>query len=121
MDIETAIAGVLQERNALQQFEEQSPSYISEHMYALTQYNGSLEEILAEEEKKLGVLEATLFKQYRASKMSINASQVQTRYDVAAEKAEISRLTRLCNSSWRVISSAQSRIKHLIEESRNQM
>lgn len=121
MDIETAIAGVLQERSALQQSEGLSPSYISEHMYALTQYNGSLEEILAEEEKKLELQEAKFFKGYRAENMSVNAAQVQTKYDVAPERAEIIRLTRLCNSSWRFISSAQSRIKHLLAEAQNQI
>ena len=121
MDIETAIAGVQKERNALQTSEGLSPSYISEHMYLLTQYNGSLEEALAEEEKKLELHEASLFKEHRESGMSVNAAQVQTKHDVATERAEVIRLTRLCNSSWRFISSAQSRIKHLLAEAQNQI
>ncbi len=98
-----------------------SPSYISEHMYALTQYNGALEQALAEEEKKLELHEAELFKEYRTKGMSVNASQVQVKYDVAADRSEIIRLTRLCSSSWRFVSSAQSRIKHLIMEAQNQI
>ena len=122
MDIETAIAGVLAERGALQETEVlSSPSYISEHMYALTQYNGSLEQALAEEEKKLELHEAELFKEYRSKKMSVNAAKVQVKYDVAEQRSEVIRLTRLCASSWRFISSAQSRIKHLIAEAQNQI
>ena len=44
MDIATAISGVLQERNALQQPEGVSnPTYMSEHMQLLEQYNSALE------------------------------------------------------------------------------
>ena len=121
MSLEDAIAGVLTERSALQQQEGISlPSYISEHMHLLSQYNSALEECLAEEEKKLGIREAELFKEYRKT-MSVNASQIQVKYDVAADRAEVIRLTRLCSSSWRFISSAQSRIKHLIMEAQNQI
>ena len=122
MSIETAIKGVLQERSALQKEEGVSnPSYISEHMQRLVQFNSVLEERLGEEEKKLEIEEARLFKEYRAKSMSVNASQTQIKYDIAVDKAEVTRLTRLCNSSYKFISASQSRVKHLVEEAHNQI
>lgn len=120
MDLATAIAGVLQERSALQQEEGVSnPGYISEHMQRLVQFNSVLEEKLGEEEKKLELEEARLFKEYRKKGMSVNAAQTQIKYDIAADKAEITRLTRLCSSSYRFISTSQSRVKHLVEEAKS--
>jgi len=120
MDIATAISGVLQERSALQQSEGISnPSYISEHMQKLSQYNSALDERLGEEEKKIDIKEADLFKKYRAKGMSVNAAQTQIKYDIAADKAEITRLARLVSSSWRFIGASQSRIRHLVEEAKN--
>lgn len=122
MELATAIAGVLQERSALQQPEGiTSPSYISEHMQLLTQYNSALEENLADIESNLEIREANLFKELKSKGLSVNAAQVQTKYDVAADRAEVIRLTRLCSSSWRFISSSQSRVKHLIQEAQNQI
>jgi len=122
MKIEVAIKGVLQERSALQKEEGVSnPSYISEHMQRLVQFNSVLEERLGEEEKKLEVEEARLFKGYRAKSMSVNASQTQIKYDIAVDRAEVTRLTRLCNSSYKLVSASQSRVKHLVEEAHNQI
>lgn len=122
MNLTEAIAGVLSERSALQQPEGIfSPTYISEHMQRLAQYNSALEENLAENEKLLELREATLFKEYRDKGLSTNAAQTQLKYDVAADKAEITRLIRLCSSSWRVIATSQSRIKHLLAEAANQI
>lgn len=122
MNIDTAIAGVLQERAALQNMEgTPNPTYLSEHMQLLSQYNSVLEERVGDEKKKLDIRESELFKGYRKEGMSVNASEVQTKYDVAPEKAEINRLTTLIGSSWRLISATQSRVKHLITESQNQV
>lgn len=121
--METAIAGVLQERSALQKEEGISnPSYISEHMQRLVQFNSILEERIGEEEKKLEIEEARLFTDYRTNMgMSVNAAQIQIKYDIAEDKAEITRLARLCNSSYKLISASQSRVKHLVEEAHNQI
>lgn len=122
MDIATSISGVLTERSLLQQPEAVfSPTYISEHMQRLAQYNSALEENLAENEKLLELREATLFKEYRDQGMSTNAAQTQLKYEVAVDKAEIIRITRLCNTSWRIIATSQSRIKHLLAEAANQI
>lgn len=122
MDIATAISGVLQERSALQQPEGISlPTYISEHMQLLAQYNSALEEVLAEEEKKLKTKEAHLFNKYTQGGDSVNKAQIKIKYELAADEAEIARLARLCSSSWRFIGASQSRIKHPIQESQNQI
>lgn len=122
MKLDTALAGVLQERSALQQMDgTPNPSYLSEHMQLLTQYNTILEECVGEEKKKLEIREAELFKSYRKSGMSVNASEIQLKYEVAPERAEVNRLQSLISSSWRFVSSTQSRVKHLIEESHNQI
>jgi hypothetical protein len=122
MNIATAISGVLTERSALQQTEALfSPTYISEHMQRLAQYTSALEENLAENEKLLELREAELFKEYREQGMSTNAAQTQLKYEVAVDKAEILRLVRLCNTSWRMIATSQSRIKHLLAEAANQI
>lgn len=122
MKIDTAIAGVLQERGALQNMEgTPNPSYLSEHMHLLSQYNSILEERVGEKKKELEIREAELFKKYRKEGKSVNASEVQTKYDVVEDRSEVNRLTALVGSSWRFISATQSRIKHLIEESHNQI
>ena len=122
MDIETAIASVLAERRALQQHEYiSSPTYISEHMYLLTQYNSSLEERLAEKEKKIKLKEAQLFGEYIKSGDSVNKAQTKIKYELAVDEAEIISIIRLCSSSRHFVSVAQSRIKHLIQEAQNQI
>lgn len=122
MDIATAISGVLQERSALQQQEGLSlPSYISEHMQALAQYNSALEECVGNSQKELDIKEAELFKEYTKAGDSVNKAQTKIKYELAADLAEITRLARLCTSSWRFISVSQSRIKHLLEEAKNQI
>lgn len=121
MNIEMAIAGVLKERSALQQKEAVSnPSYISEHMQLLSQFNSALEERLGELQKKVEVKEAELFNVYNKN-MSVNAAQTKIKYELAADKAEVTRLQRLCSTSWRFISVSQSRIKHLVAEAQNQI
>ena len=122
MKLDTALAGVLQERAALQKMEgTPNPSYLSEHMQVLSQYTSILEERVGEEKKKLEIRESELFKKYRKEGRSVNASEVQIKYDVAEDKAEVNRLMALVSSSWRFISVTQSRVKHLIEEAHNQI
>lgn len=122
MELDTAVNGVLHERHALQQPEGVStPTFISEHMQRLSQYVSVLEEILSYLESDLEKLEAKLFNQYRAEGKTVNASQTQIKYDVADEHSEVVRLTRLTSSSWKLIGVSQSRVKHLVEESKNQI
>lgn len=119
MDIDTAIAGVLTERSALQQPEGvSSPTYISEHMQRLSQYTSVLEEAIANEEKKLKIRESGLYKEYIKTS-SVNKAQTIIKYELMADEAQIEYLKRLVSSSWRFIGASQSRIKHLVEEAKN--
>lgn len=122
MNLETAVEGMLRERSVLQQDDAIfSPTFISEHMQMLAQYTGSVEERLAELEAELEIHESQLFKKYRKAGDSINAATTKIKYDIGEQKAEVTKLKRYVASSWKVISAAQSRIKHLVAESNNQI
>lgn len=122
MLLATSLRGMLEAREALQKQEGISlPSYISEHTQRLAQYTGAVEEILAESEADLVKKEAGMFKQYMDENKSANMATNLLKFDFTEERAEIVKLTRLCNSSWKIISVSQSRVKHLIAEATNQI
>lgn len=122
MNIEAAKAGVLKERTALEDSQGLSnPSYISEHMQALSQYVAILDDLAREKEETLEKKEARLFKQYRSGGMSVNGSQTQIKYEMMDERAEMASLNRLVSSSWKFINACQSRLKYLVEEAKNQL
>lgn len=122
MLLATALKGMQEARNSLQQKEGVSnPSYISEHTQRLAQYTGAVEEVLAEDEADLVKKESDKFKAYMDEKKSANMASNLLKYDFTEERAQIIKLTRLCNSSWKIISVAQSRVKHLIAEANNQI
>lgn len=122
MLLTTAMKGMSDARLALQLEEAISnPTYISENTQRLAQYAGAIEEILAEDEAELVVKESQKFKQYMEEKKSANMAGNLLRYEFQYERAEIVKLTRLANSSWKIISASQSRVKHLIAEATNQI
>lgn len=122
MLLATALKGMSEARNALQKTEGISvPTYISEHTQRLAQYTGAVEESLADDEADLVKKESKQFKQYMDEKKSANMSGELLKHDFTEERAEIVKLTRLCNSSWKIISVSQSRVKHLIAEATNQI
>jgi chromosome segregation ATPase len=120
MDIEAAKARVLKERTALEDSQGLSnPSYISEHMQALSQYVAILDDLARDKEEGLEKTEATLFKQYRSQKMSVNGAQTQIKYEMMSDRAEMASLNRLVSSSWKFINACQSRLKYLVEEAKS--
>lgn len=122
MLLATAVQGMLDARNALQQPEGVSmPVFISEQIQRLAQYTGAIEETLAGYESDLVKNEAGRFKEYMTGGKSANMASNLLKFDLTNERAEIVKLTRYANSSWKIIGVSQSRIKHLIEESRNQI
>jgi len=122
MLLATAMKGMLEAREKLQSEEGVSnPTYISEQTQRLAQYTGAVEEVLAEDEADLVIKEAAKFKTYMSEKKSANMAGNLLKYDFTQERAEIVKLTRLVNSSWKIISVAQSRVKHLIAEANNQI
>lgn len=124
MLLATSLKGMLESRDALQKTEGISnPTYISEHTQRLAQYTGAVEEVLAEDEADLVHKTAAKFKEYMSGDKpkSANMAGELLKYDFTDERAEIVKLTRLCNSSWKIISVSQSRVKHLIAEATNQI
>lgn len=122
MLLATSLKGMLEARSALQNQQGVSvPTYISEHTQRLAQYTGAVEEVLAEDEADLIKKEAKQFKAYMDAGKSANMSGELLKHDFTEERAEIVKLTRLCNSSWKIISVSQSRVKHLIAEATNQI
>lgn len=120
MNIATAKASVLKERTALEDSQGLSnPSYISEHMQALSQYVAILDDLVRELEEGLNKREAALFSQYRAEKMSVNGTQTQIKYEMMEDRAEMASLNRLVSSSWKFINACQSRLKYLVEEAKS--
>lgn len=121
MKIDVAIRGMMKAREALQKAEGlSSPTHISENMYVLAQYVSSVEEALGDLEEDLEVKQSIFFKEMTDAGNSVNATEVSMKYEFAKEKAYITKVTRLVSSSWKLISASQSRIKNLIEESKNQ-
>lgn len=122
MLLATSLKGMLEARNALQSEQGVSnPTYISEQTQRLAQYTGAVEEVLAEDEADLVQKTAAKFKEYMDSGKSANMASELLKYDFTDERAEIVKLTRLTNSSWKIISVSQSRVKHLIAEATNQI
>lgn len=122
MLLTTALKGMSEARNSLQSSEGVSnPTFISEHTQGLAQYTGAVEEVLAEDEADLVIKSSTQFKKYIEEDKSVNMAGELLKHDFTTERAEVVKLTRLCNSSWKIISVAQSRVKHLIAEATNQI
>jgi hypothetical protein len=122
MELKTAIEGMLTVRAELQQPEGVSlPTFISEKIQILAQFVGVIEITLAEKEELLAINEAKKYKEYIDAGKKTSTAKDLARFDFIAEHAEINRLSRYISSSWKIVSTSQSRVKHLIEESKNQI
>lgn len=122
MELSTAVKGMLQEREALNSPEGlSSPTFISERIQTLAQYVGVIELELAEKESQTTIAEAKKYKEYMAEGKKTSTAKDLAKFDFVEEHAEIDKLKRYITSSWKLVSTSQSRIKHLIEESRNQI
>lgn len=122
MELSTAITGMLQERKTLDSPEGlSSPTFISEKIQSLAQYVGVIEIILADKEADLTIKEAARYKEYMDAGKKTSTAKDLARFDFTAEHAETTKLSRYISSSWKIISTSQSRIRHLIEESKNQI
>lgn len=119
MDLDTAVKGLLRVRNDLRSKQGiTSPVFISENMQRLAQYTSAVEEHLADLEEELEVLEMQKFLAYTKQGKSVNMSEQLAKQEVGSHKGKIAKLSRLVNSSWKLISTAQSRHNHLSSEYR---
>jgi len=122
MELSTAIKGMLETRKALNTPQGlSSPTFISEQLQTLAQYVGVIEIILANLEADLTIKEAARYKEYMDKGKKTSTAKDLARFDFTAEHAETTKLSRYISSSWKMVSTSQSRVKHLIEESRNQV
>ena len=122
MLLTTALKGMSNHREALLLKESTSnPTYISEHAHRLAQYTSSAEEKLADLESDLEMNSSKLFNEYIKDGKSVNASKEAVKNELTKERAEVSKVSRLVSSSWKLVSEAQSRVKHLIAEANNQI
>jgi len=122
MLLTTALKGMSEHREALLEISSVSnPTYISGHAHRLAQYISVAEEKLADLESDLSINEDKLFKQYISSGKSVNTSKELVRHELTKEKSEVAKVSRLTSSGWKLVSEAQSRVKHLIAEANNQI
>lgn len=121
MDLETAVKGMMDARACLRSKKGvNSPGYISEQMQRLAQYTGSVEEHLAELEKSIEVEMHQIFVK-EAANSSVNQAEKLARFETGETKGEIAKLKRYVNSSWQLVSTAQSRFNHLQKETSGQI
>lgn len=114
MKLEVAVKGMMNARDKLRTRQGVTdPVFISEQMQRLTQYTGAVEEHLAELEEEIELQLMNKFNKYLSDEKSINQAEILARFEVGAVKGEIAKLKRYVNSSWQIVSVAQSRHNHL--------
>jgi hypothetical protein len=122
MLLSTALKGMSTHREALLTIGSVSnPSFISEHCHRLTQYIAAVEEALADLESDLEVNGSRSFEQHIKDGKSVNAAKESIRREFTKERAEVTKITRLVSSGWKLVNESQSRVKHLIAEANNQI
>lgn len=119
MKLEAAVKGMMSARGALRSKQGISdPQYISEQMQRLAAYTSAVEEHLAVLEEQIEVDEQVKFLDLMnpeddGKQMSVNQAMTLAKQEVGSQKGEIAKLKRYVNSSWSLISTAQSRWNHL--------
>lgn len=96
-----------------------SPTIISEQMMRLSQYAGILDEHLAEIEKEYEIeLSAKILAYTKDGEMKFSPAETRAKMGLAETKGQILYLTRLVGSAWKQVGVAQSRVNHLLQESK---
>ncbi len=113
MELKDAITGMLDARKCLRSRQGVTdPVYISEQMQRLAQYTGAVEEHLGQLEEAIEVMMTTKFIN-EAKNSSVNQAEKKARFETGETKGQIAKLKRYVNSSWSLVSTAQSRWNHL--------
>lgn len=122
MDIETALKGM---NNAKRKLESRDainiPTILSEHTDRLATYTSAVEEHLAELEKELTILESDKWQEAIRDGKSPSAADTIAKHEVAKEKGEVRRLTRMVKSAWSLVDMKRSRYNHITQEMRGQI
>ena len=95
-----------------------SPTILSEQMYRLSQFTGVIDEHLADYEKEYSVkLAANILNKIRLG-MKVSPAETQTKMEMIDIKSQIDYLDRISKSAWKQLGIVQSRINHLVLESK---
>jgi hypothetical protein len=117
--LDVALAGMMDARGKLQTREGvTSLPVLSENLQRLAAYTSAVEEHLADIEAEQERLEALRYRDFKEDGTSPTAAEREAKYSTAGEKAQIKKLTRLVNSSWRLVNVGQSRFNHIEKEQR---
>lgn len=122
MDIDTALKGMFDAKRRLESRDAINiPTILSEQMDRLATYTSAVEEHLAELEKELEIQEANKWSDAIREGSSPSAADTIAKREIAKEKGEVKRLTRLVKSSWSLVGVKQSRFNHLQAEMKAQI
>ena len=95
------------------------PDYISENMQRLAIASGAVEQHLAEYERDYELELGKRLGQYLVTEgVSATLADKRVRIDLAKQKSEITYLSRIVSSAWKLTSIAQSRHNHLTKDFR---
>ena len=93
------------------------PDYISQNMQRLAIASGAVEQHLAEYERDYELELGRLLGQYLVTEgVPVTAADRRVKIELAKQKAEITYLSRIVSSAWKLTSIAQSRHNHLTKE-----
>lgn len=123
MDLKDSIAGMIDAQTKLRSREGvNSPEYMSEQMSRLTQYTSAVEMHLAEYERDYEEKQARLLHKYLVKdEVPVTKAEKLVKIDLGKEKAQITYLTRVVSSAWKVVGASQSRHNHLSKQSIGQI
>lgn len=120
MDLSIALKGLATVQSELRTPQAvANPVIMSQHMMRLSVYVAAVEEHIADLEKKQELEEAHYYYKMKKEGKSPSAAEKEAKYYTNQERAEIKRLTRLVNSGWKQVGTIQSRVNHLVTESRS--
>jgi len=123
MELDKALQGMFDSQNKLRSKEGiNNPSFISTQMQRLSQWIGIVEEHLADYEKDYEVNQAIMLKKYMLDEqLAVTAAEKRVKIELGEVKGQVVYLTRLTGSAWKQVGVAQSRVRHLVQESTTQL
>lgn len=118
MTLEESIKGLLKTQELLHSKEGiNNPEFMSENMSRLSQYTSSVESHLADIEKEYErLLGEKLHKYLVEDRIAVTKADKLSKVELSEYRANIAYLTRVVASSWKVVSTIQSRFRHLESE-----
>lgn len=120
MNLDKAISGLFDAEGQIRSKEGISnPILLSSQMMRMSAYVSAIEQTLAEYERDYEIQSGKILKRCMVDEnMNASQSEKQVKIEIAETKGQIAYLGRLVSSAWKVVGVAQSRINHLIQESR---